>query len=154
MEYLLKGGFLEKFARFTDWPPESGINDPDTPFIISVIGKSPFKGSLEKIYKDGKIKGKPVRIKYIQSLDDIPGCHMLFIAESEERRLPDIVKTAETYPILMVSDTTGFAEMGCHINLYITKKGTLHFEINLNALKASGLSVQLVLLEIAKIVGG
>ena len=153
MEYLLKAGFLEKFARFTDWPDTGDMKNPDSPFVISIIGASPFKGSLEEIYKKAVIKNKPVIIRYINSKNQIPGTHLLFICESEKNKLEDILQTAQNYPVLIVSDTEGFAEKGTHINLYTTKKNTLHFEINVGAVKKSGLSIQLVLLEIAKVLG-
>lgn len=152
-EYLLKAGFLEKFARFTDWPAHSNMEDTHTPFIISVIGKTPFKGSLEKIYRDARIKNKPVKIQYINTHEQIPGCHLLFICESEKKNLKRILTAAKDHPILIVSDTRGFGEKGTHINLYVTPEGTLRFEINPEASKKAGLSIQLVLLEIAKIIG-
>ena len=151
VEYLLKAGFIEKFARFIDWPGESGFQDAESPFVISVIGESPFRGSLEKIYGQGRIKGKQVSINYIQTVDEIAGSHVLFICASERKNLPRILETAGRHPVLVVSDTRGFVREGTHINLYITEKGTLHFEINVKAVKQSGLSVQLALLEVAKI---
>ena len=154
MEYLLKAGFLEKFARFTDWPEQAGMSNTGAPFVISVLGESPFEGSLEKIYKQAKIKDKPVQIRYIKRIDEIPGSHMLFICASEAGNLAQIINAAIRHSVLLVSDTEGLAEKGAHINLYVTKKGTLHFEVNVRSVKQSGLSVQLVLLEIARVVGG
>lgn len=152
VEYLLKAGFIEKFSRFTNWPDHSDANDPTTPFIISVIGKSPFEGSLEKIYTKAKIKNKSVHIRYISKENQIAGSHILFICQSEENHLKNILKAAQKDSVLVVSDTPGFGEKGSHINLYITEKGTLHFEINVKAAKKSGLAIQLILLEIAKII--
>ncbi len=153
-EYLLKAGFLEKFARFTDWPDQSLPENDKDPFIISIIGNSPFQGSLEKIYQHALIKGRPVKIQYIDTLDQIPGSHILFICKSEQYRLGSILKFANKHPILLIGDTQGFAEKGVHINLYITPNGTLHFEINPSTSRKAGLKIQIVLLEIAKIIGG
>lgn len=157
MEYLLKAGFLEKFANFTDWPPQSSLGksaqqDKDGFFIISVIGKSPFQGALEELYITEKIKHRPVSIRYISRIEEIKDSHILFISESEKDNLDKILAATKCKPILVVSDTRTFGEKGCHINFYITPKGTLHFEINLKKVKASGLHMQLVLLEVAKII--
>lgn len=152
MEYLLKAGFLEKFARFTDWPEAGGLDNADEPFVISVIGESPFKGSLEKLYHTEKIKQRPVRIRYISHPEEINDSRLLFIAESEKKNLNSILAAVRGKPILVVSDTNTFGRKGCHINIYLTPKGTLHFEINLKKVKESGLHMQLVLLEIAKII--
>lgn len=152
MEYLLKAGFLEKFARFTDWPEESGVAKDDVPFVICVIGESPFKGTLEKLYNTEKIKQRPVRIRYISDPEEIDDSDLLFVAKSEKKKLDTILAATRSKPILVVGDTRKFGEKGCHINIYITAKGTLHFEINLKKVKESGLRMQLVLLEIAKII--
>lgn len=151
VEYLLKAGFIEKFARFIDWPGQGGSPAAESPFVISIIGDSPFRGSLEEIYGQGRIKGKPVSINYIRTVDEIAGSHVLFICASERNNLPEILEAAGRQPVLLVSDTRGFVRQGTHINLYITENGTLHFEINVEAVKQSGLSVQLALLEVAKI---
>lgn len=152
MEYLLKAGFLEKFARFTDWPEVNSAARPDIPFSISVIGKSPFQKSLEELYTNEKIKNRPVRIRYISTPAEIDGSDILFIAGSEAKNMDAILKVTRAKPILVVGDTENFGERGCHINFYITTKGTLHFEINVAKVKESGLHMQLVLLEIAKII--
>lgn len=152
MEYLLKAGFLEKFARFTDWPETTVPADPGSPFVISVIGESPLQGSLEKLYATEKIKNRPVTIRYISSPAGIDGSDLVFIAESEKKHLDKLLEVTRGKPILTVGDTKDFARRGCHINFYITAQGTLHFEINLAKVKESGLHMQLVLLEIAKII--
>lgn len=152
MEYLLKAGFLEKFARFTDWPEADDPARSDLPFTIAVIGENPFAGSLETLYTTEKIKNRPVRIRYISSPAEIDGSDILFVAGSEKNKLDAILKVTHGKSILVVGDTTNFGERGCHINFYITPKGTVHFEINLAKVKESGLHMQLVLLEIAKII--
>ncbi len=152
-EYLMKAGFLGKFAQFTDWPEACGMERTDVSFVLSVIGESLFLDSLDKVYAQGTIKDKPVIIRYINTIEQIKGSHLLFISETKKHHLDDILRAVKTKPILVVGDTKGFGAKGCHINLYVTKKNTLHFEINVNAVKPSGLSIQLVLLEIAKIVG-
>ena len=152
MEYLLKAGFLEKFARFTDWPEADDPARSDLPFTIAVIGVNPFEGSLETLYTTEKIKNRQVKIRYISTPAEIDGSDILFIAGSEKDKLDAILKVTHGKPILVVGDTKSFGEGGCHINFYITPKGTVHFEINLAKVKESGLHMQLVLLEIAKII--
>ena len=151
-EYLLKAGFLEKFARFTDWPEQSDlVRNPQKPFVLSVIGESPFGASLEMIYTKGEIKDRSVQIRYITDLWQIDGSDMLFISSSEDENLESILGYVYQKPILVVGDTESYGERGCHINLYITDSQTLHFEINLNTVKLSGLHLQLLLLEYGKV---
>jgi hypothetical protein len=52
VEYAIKASFIEKFARFTDWqtPIKSEY------FTINILGKSPFKGEMEKIAQKLELK--------------------------------------------------------------------------------------------------
>jgi hypothetical protein len=151
-EYMLKSAFLEKFTQFTDWPENSELSDISQPFVISVIGENPFKGSLKQMSQTRKIKNRKVEIRYISSTKEISPCHILFVSASKKDQVPAILLAVKNKPILTVSEFKGFAEKGGHINFYFTKKGTLHFEINEAMVRASGLRMHLLLIEIAKIV--
>ena len=93
---------------------------------------------------------KEVEVKYITSVDDIPGCHLLFVSEHNRERLGEVVEAAGKSPILTIGDSKGFAEKGIHINFYVTE-GNVRFAINVNAAKTAGLSVSHHLLRVAKI---
>lgn len=146
-EYQLKAVWVGKFPDFIDWPEECGINDRTKPFIIKVMGKNPFdtkyKGKridwLREIYKEQLVRGKKVEIQYISALEEISGCHLLFISNSERKRLEEILEIAAKYPILILSDTEGFAKRGVYINIFIDR-GSIRFEINETAIRESKLS--------------
>lgn len=147
-EYLIKAGFLGKFANFTMWPESVIHND----FRITLIGKSPFGNDLEKMYSIVQIRDKPVEISYIQSIYEIGDCHILFIANSEKDRLSAILAEINNRPILTVSEYDGFAQRGVMINFYETQQGTIHFEINVDMLEKSNIKMDIMLLDFAKIV--
>jgi hypothetical protein len=151
-EYMLKSAFIEKFTQFTDWPENAELSDISKPFVISIIGENPFKGILKQTCRTRKIKNKKVEIRYISSTKEISPSHILFISASKKDQLPAILLAVKNKPILTVSEVEGFAEKGGHINFYMTKKGTLHFEINEAMVRASGLRMHLLLIEIAKMV--
>lgn len=147
-EYILKAGFLEKFARFSEWPDEKQI---DT-FNITVIGNSPFNGILEELYSSHTIKDKPVHINYISSISQINNCQILFIAVENTRILESILEETKDKPILTISEKDGFGKKGVLLNFFITEQGTVHFEINYQKVKQSGISMDIFLLEYAKII--
>ncbi|MGM0407815.1 MAG: YfiR family protein [Bacteroidota bacterium] len=149
--YVLKAVYLEKFSRFITWPEECSMDDPNQPFIISVIGKSPLTENLKQIYAIKEIKKKRVIINQIEDLKDIEGCHILFIAESEKNKLDKIIALTKHQPILTVSETKGFAEKGVLINFY-EEDNKLRFEINETAVFKSPLQMSFYLLNSAKIV--
>lgn len=155
-EYQTKAVFLSAISKFIEWPEESGIKDKSKRFVIAVIGENPFvikrkrkdtsEDWLTKSYKDKKIKGKKVEIRYISEIKDIPGCHILFVSRSMRKELPEIIETARQYPILTIADTAGFAKKGIYINLFIEGKRP-RFEVNETGIRSSGLEVSFPLLQ-------
>jgi len=152
-EYMLKAAFLEKFTRYIEWSQASNMDDPSKPCYISVIGKNKFNGELETMY-GGKlrIRNKKVKINYINRIDEIENTNILYICESDKSKVAKILDYTKNKPILTVSEYDGFANLGVHINFYITDKGTVHFEINEPKLKESGLRMDMLILQIAKVI--
>jgi len=150
-EYAIKvkrAVFFQKFSKYIEWPESSGVSDTSTSFIIAVIGESPFGSILEKAYAKQKIKNKKVEILYFSTSDEIADCHILFISNSTEKVLPEILSRTRNKPILTVSDTEGFAQKKVLINFYDEVK----FEINEKAVHESGLAMSYRLLNRARIV--
>lgn len=150
-EYLLKTGFLERFTRFIEWPGETNIADNTKPFVISVIGKSPFDEKLDHFFETTKIKNRKVEIRYISELEEIQDSHILFISKSKQKQLSGILSLTQDKPVLTVSDTNGFGKKGVLINFFI-EQNKIHFEINKNAIQKSGLQMSYMLLNVAKII--
>lgn len=151
MEYAMKAVFLERFTRFVEWPAEYAISDTTKPFILGIVGSSPFGSILERVYDSQKIRDKHVEIRYIIDFEDIAECHLLFISRISVTGLTRILTYTRSRPILTVSDTRGFANKGVLINLNI-EEGRIRFEINEGAVRESGLYMSYHLLKLAKIV--
>lgn len=150
-EYIAKAAFLERFTRFTEWPPQSQMNDTSKPFVISVIGEDPFGSILRDICAEQKIKHKSIEVRNIDEIEEINGTNLLFISSSEKDRIEKIIDYTKEKPILTVGDTEGFGEKGVHISFYL-EGNNLRFTINQTAVKNSGLSISYLLLEVAKII--
>jgi len=149
--YVLKAVYLEKLSRFVTWPEESLMNDPDKPFVISVIGRTPLTDNLEQIYSIQKINNKKVTIKRISNLYEIENSHILVIAESEKKNLQNILSLTKNLPVLTISEAPNFAEKGVLINFF-EENNKLRFEINETAVLQSPLQMSFYLLNSAKIV--
>lgn len=151
-EYEVKAVFLERIARFVEWPKSSEASDIEKPFVITVIGKNPFGSALERLYSKQKINNKKVKIRYILKPEEIEGnSQILFISSSMAANIERIISATQDKNILIVGDTKGFAQKKVHINLYVESK-KFPFEINPKAAKESGLNIDYHLLKVAKIV--
>ena len=76
-------------------------------------------------------------------------CQVLFISSSEEKRLPEILKSLQNAPILTVSEMDRFTESGGMINFVWVEK-TIHFQINDVVAKNAGLKIGSKLLGLAR----
>jgi len=149
-EYKLKAELLERFTRFIDWPTASSVSDPNTPFVIGVIGNDPFRTYLDHL-KDTKIKDKKVDVREVDDLSQLDQCQVLFISASQEKNLDEIVRRVNGKPVLTISDTNGFAQRGVLINFY--REGEYErFEVNQTAADRSGLKFSSRLMKLARLV--
>jgi len=150
-EYELKAAFIEKFSHFIQWPSTSSAYKPDTDFTICVTGQNPFGGNLVNIANISRFDNKSIQVRQIKVINDITGCHILFISTLSVRNLNKILNITRGQPILTISDTPGYAKQGVMINFYPRNK-SLGFEINRQAAITSNLAISSRLLKLARIV--
>jgi hypothetical protein len=141
---------MYQFTKFIDWPSETLDRTPDI-FTIGIVGKDPFKDEIG--FLEGKqVKHRTVKVRYVDDLQEVEGCSLLFISDSEAAHLGRIIALAEKYHILTISDTEGFGSEGVMINLVeISKK--IGFEINRSAAQRARIKISSHLLKLARIVG-
>ena len=144
-EYQVKSAYLYNFAKYIDWPAEGSVNSGT--FTICILGKSPFGNALGAIA--GKsVRGKHVAVTYINRIEDLKECQILYIAASEKGNLSQILATVASRPILTVSDTRRFATSGGAIGFVIVND-KIRFEINQRIAHRAGLRISAQLLKLA-----
>src|SRR5437660_10108297 len=89
-EYQLKAVFIYNFAEFIEWPT-AAFSDAKAPFVVGVIGDNPFDAYLEETVKSKFMNEHPFAVRHIRVLADARKCHILFVADSERKRLPEIL---------------------------------------------------------------
>jgi hypothetical protein len=142
-EYEIKAAFLYNFAKYVDWPAEA-LPSSSTTLDVGVMGKNPFGAALDTI-RGKTVKGKTLRVRQVNSIQEASGVHLLFISASEEERLKPILAGLRNASVLTVAEMSGFVQNGGIINL-ITQNDRVRFEINPVAAERArlGLSAQLV----------
>lgn len=149
-EYVVKAAFIFNFAKYVTWPQES-FSDSSSPLSICVISPDPFGTSLDEL-KHKSISGHPVDVKRVTPQSGEYDCHVVFSATENVHEMDELFASTNAKPILTIGDAVGFAQRGGMINFY--KEGErIRFEINVSAIKKSGLEINARLLQVAKIVG-
>lgn len=151
----VQAAYLYNFARFIEWPVRAFEND-DAPFVIGVLNDEPFADVLTRTVKGKRITGRRVeirRFRWAKTADRVRlnDCHALYIGESRQASMHDVLTSLGHDPVLTVSDIDGFAGKGGMIG-FVLKEGRIVFEINVDALEWAGLKASSKLLKLAKIV--
>lgn len=142
-EYDLKAAYLYNFARFTEWP--AGVGDTLT---LCIYGPDPF-GAAVDAFEGSDIDGRSFQLRRINTVDQLDGCQVVFIAKDVIGNLPRVIDETYRKPVLNIADSPAAALEGAGINM-VTEDGKIGFEVNLVALRGNGLDVNFQLLRLAR----
>lgn len=149
-EYQLKLTILEKLTQFIEWPAGGETERRASPFVLGVIGRSPFGDELEARFLTRELKDRPVVIHYFRRPQDLGPCDMLYICASEQEHLGAILAWAQTRPVLTIGDSAGFAERGVMVNL-VRAQDRISFEVNIAEAKRVGIRLSSALVRMARV---
>jgi hypothetical protein len=146
-EYQLKAAFLFNFAKFVEWPA-GAFSEAKSPMIIGVLGDNPFGAELERTIRDKTVNGRPLQIKEYRSLSEARACHILFVSNSEKKRLAEVFEGLRGTSVLTVGETEDFIESGGMIS-FVRESNKIRFQINDRAARTAGLKISSKLLNLA-----
>lgn len=147
-EYQAKVILLEKLTRFVDWP---GQPQGERPFVLGVLGRTPFGDDLESHFASRPLKNRTVFVRPFRTMAAVGECDLLFICASEKPRLAAILARIRGQAILTVADTDGFAQAGVMVAL-VRRDAKVTFEVNLGPVRESGFRISPGFLQLAKLI--
>jgi hypothetical protein len=147
-EYDLKAVFLYNFTQFVEWPPEA-FTDDSTPIVIGVLGADLFKGSLEETVRNEMVRNRKLVVQRFSRVEDVKNCHILFISQSETKRLDQILDALKRRCILTVGEVEGFTRRGGIVG-FTTDHNKIRLKINLEAARGVNLTISSKLLRVAE----
>jgi hypothetical protein len=149
-EYQVKAAFLYNFAKFIDWPPET-FPVGNAPIQVCMVGEDPFGPVLEHTFEGKTVNGHDLMIHHTNQVQQLKGCQIAFISDSERKHLPEILADLQGASVLTVGDSNQFAELGGMIG-FTLENNKVRFEINLDAATRARLKISSKLLSVARIV--
>jgi len=150
-ETEVKAAFLFNFIKFVEWP-DSAFGSPEDPYLVSVVGNDSIEEALKGI--SGKtVSGRRVVVRKVSDLPSLERCHILFVGESEQGKVDQVLGAVKKWPVLTVADIEGFARRGGTIG-FIREGNRVKFEINDESAEKAGLKLNAKLLYLGKIVRG
>jgi hypothetical protein len=149
-EYQVKAVFLYNFSRFVEWPA-SAFAGPDAPFVVGVFGHDPFGADLDEVVRGETAGGRPLIVRRVHTAEEAAACQILFIHQSEDKRLAEVIGALDHHSTLTVSDVDGAAQRGVMIRL-LTQNGRVRLRVNVETARAAQLTISSNLLRSAEIV--
>jgi YfiR/HmsC-like len=101
--------------------------------------------------RDEMVNGRKFIVERYHHVEDIKTCHILFISQSETRRLDKIVADLKRKSILTVSDIDDSAYRGVCVR-FITENNKIRLRINTDSVKEANLTMSSKLLRVAEII--
>jgi hypothetical protein len=149
-EYRVKAAFLYNFAKFVQWPSES-FASPTAPFAICVLGHDPFGHSLDDTVAGRTIEGRPFVVRHIASVKQVAGCHVLFIAAAENKRVLPMLADIRMPGVLIVGESDSAAPEGVIVSFRL-EAGKVRFAIDTANAERAKLRISSRLLSLAVVV--
>lgn len=142
--YQIKAAFIYNFTKFVTWPEEMEQRGGD--LRLCIFDRNPFG---EYLYQLSGRKVRNFELKVVQpaSLSELDGCDILFVAGSA--KTDTVLRGLTNHPVLTVSDQSGFVQDGGVIEL-LSENNRIRFDINLQAVRDSGLQMSSKLLQLAR----
>ena len=141
----VKAAFAYRFTLYTEWPTNlfAGAN---APIIIGVLGDAPLGDFLEKIVAGRLSQGRPVTVRRCGRVEDLAGCQVAFLRQSDRRRQLEILTALRGKPVLTVCDSDAFFGLGVAIKLLIrrdpeTGNDSVGFWVNRLVAEQSGIKI-------------
>lgn len=147
-EYRSKANYLAKFPNFVEWPAEAWPSE-HAPFLICVFGEYPFGTALAEATRGARVRERPVEIRWIRKTGELPGCQILFVSRSEQKRYSKVLEIAWPKIMFTVGETPEFLDAGGMLSFF-TQGESLGFDVNLGEVNKARLRISSRMLALAR----
>ena len=151
-EYQVKAAYLFNFLKFVEWPHDPAA-DPHGKWVIGFVGDTPVGDELTRLVEGKNVLGRDLLVNKFQASDNLRGCNILFISESEKKRLPSILAALRGSSVLTVADMDNFIGSGGMIQ-FVVDDARVRVAIDVGATSRAHLKVSSKLLTLARVVTG
>ena len=148
LERSVKAAFLYKFGVYVEWQPMS-FATPDAPFTIGIVGDNALARELAEVVAGRTIGSRKIAVVAVNVTDPVEGIQMLFVGRSAHPYMPQIMRSIQMRPVLVITETEGALGDGSMIN-FILRNARVRFEISLQQAARHGLVLSSRLLGVAQ----
>ena len=149
-EYQVKAAYLFNFLKFVEWPDDPAP-DAHSKWVIGFVGDTPISDELTRLVAGKSVLGRELQVKKFLAADNLRACNILFISESEKKRLPPILGELRGSSVLTVADMGNFLSSGGMFQFEV-EDARVRVAIDVDAASRARLKVSSKLLSLARVV--
>jgi hypothetical protein len=128
--------YVYNFTKYIQWPASYQNGD----FVIAVFGTSPITSQLRNATANKTVGTQKIVVKQVNGLAAVENPHILFVPNLQSANLAAIKQKLAGKSTLIVTEKTGLAKQGSHIN-FILRDGKWRIEMNADQVEAAGLKI-------------
>jgi uncharacterized protein DUF4154 len=148
LEYAIKATFLYKFSPFVEWPA-TAFASSSAPISLCVFGNDPVTTLIDRVTAEQRVGNRPIMVRHLQGVARDAGCHILYVAESNEQRATQALNAVRGTPVLTITDSVRSGR-DAGIVTFVLVENRVRFDIDLAAATENGLSISSRLLSLAR----
>jgi hypothetical protein len=145
----IRAAFIYNFMKFIEWPADSARAGLSY-WTIGVVRDSILERALAVQVAGKVVGGHPLRTRSVTGIRDILPSDALVVGASANGELGAIIAQLGSRPVLTVGQGERFCDMGGQIRIF-HQEDRMRFEVNVDAIRRSGLVASSKLLSLAKI---
>ena len=138
LEQQTKAARVASLVRSTQWPKGRFVGP--SPLIIGVFGEDSMVDSLRDVVGSRRVNGREVIVKRCTAVQEVMGCHVMFICRIEQDRTKELLRKASGEPILTIGDGDGFLDRGGTVQL-VAGAGMVQFTFDISNLRRASLQI-------------
>jgi YfiR/HmsC-like len=116
-EYSKKAQMILGIVKNTGWPARK-FSQPDSPIVIGIYGTDLISEYLYEDIAGRPINGRSVIVKHVTAIQELSGCHLVFVSRSERDRLAPAMRETLHENVLTVGESPDFLTRGGVIQFY------------------------------------
>ena len=143
----LRAAIVLSFLRYGEWSQTPAAGAPIT---IGVLGRTSFAGVLHRTLEGKSVNDHAVRVVDLKNAHDAPSCQVVYFATDKSADIKPALQGTAPLHALAIGEAKDFLDWGGAVNLLVID-GHMSFEVSLEALERSGVSISSKLLRFGQV---
>jgi hypothetical protein len=147
-EQQVKATYILNFTRYASWPDNPDVS---VPLILCLAGQNAAHIARQLQQRAGG--ARPLKLLLLSKIEDADQCNALYVGDGDYPRQAALLARLRDHAVLTIGDSSTFLADGGMIHV-MQADGGIRFEINLEATRRSGMTLNPRLLGLAERVLG